>query len=151
MDGYYNNQISLPYFAGAARQRGSGLGALAMNVGRLALPLFKNVLFPAAKRFARDLVVEALPEVPNLIDGKTSLKRAASKSLSSAAAKNFKRQRGSGGTFSKKGGSNRQLIKTSSTTPLITPPPTPKKKRPVISKKTSVKRSRYDLLKNLRN
>ena len=41
MEAYYNNQASnsMPHFAGHYRQRGSGFGALAAGIGRVALPL----------------------------------------------------------------------------------------------------------------
>ena len=40
MDSYYENQAtSLPHFSGHYRQRGSGFGALAAGIGRVALPL----------------------------------------------------------------------------------------------------------------
>ena len=76
MDGYYQKQASMPYFTGAARQRGSGLGALATNVGRFAFPLFKNILIPAAKQFATDLALEAAPELINLADGESDVRKA---------------------------------------------------------------------------
>ena len=39
MDAYYHNQATMPHFSGQYRQRGSGFGALAMGIGRVALPL----------------------------------------------------------------------------------------------------------------
>lgn len=128
MDAYYNNQISLPYYSGAARQRGSGIGALAATIVPMALPLFRNVLFPAAKKFARNLAVEALPEVSDVLEGKKSFKKAAKRSLSRATVKSI--QRGSGGRKRKR---------------------TQSRKRSTTRKKSKgVKRSRLDILSNLK-
>ena len=50
MDSYYTNQASaLPYFSGHYRQRGSGFGALAGGIGRIALPIARKFFLPAAK------------------------------------------------------------------------------------------------------
>ena len=39
MEAYYHNQVTMPHFSGHCRQWGSGSAALAMGIGRLALPL----------------------------------------------------------------------------------------------------------------
>lgn len=146
MDAYYNNQISLPYFAGAARQRGSGLGALAASVLPLALPIFRNVLFPAAKKFAKNLAVEAIPQVNDALHGKTTFKKAVKRSLSGAAVKTIQ-QRGSGGQASKL----RRQLKTNDDRQKLLPPPSPPRKAKNFSKQQKrVKRSRYDILGNLK-
>ena len=44
MQNYYSRQATLPHFSGHARQRGSGIGSLALGVGRVALPFAKKVL-----------------------------------------------------------------------------------------------------------
>ena len=142
MDAYYNNQISLPYFAGAARQRGSGLGALAASIIPLALPLFRNVLFPAAKKFAKNLAVEALPRMNDAVQGRISFKKAAKRSLSSAAVKTLQ-QRGRGGKISKLRNQNEDRQ------PLIPPPP-PTKKVKTSKKPNRKNRSRYDILNNIK-
>ena len=50
MEAYYSNQASqsMPHFSGHYRQRGSGFGALAAGIGRVALPLAKKFIWPAA-------------------------------------------------------------------------------------------------------
>ena len=54
MDSYYTNQASaLPYFSGHYRQRGSGFGALASGIGRIALPIARKFILPAAKRVGK--------------------------------------------------------------------------------------------------
>ena len=50
MDSYYANQATfLPHFSGYYRQRGSGFGALAAGIGRVALPLARRFILPTAK------------------------------------------------------------------------------------------------------
>ena len=92
MDNYYQSQASLPYYSGGVRQRGSGIGALAITAGRFALPVLKNVLLPAAKRFGKALAINALPEVGELLAGNQTLKSAAKKTVHSS----IKSQLGSG-------------------------------------------------------
>ena len=54
MDSYYANQAtSLPHFSGHYRQRGSGFGALAAGIGRVALPLARRFILPTAKRIGK--------------------------------------------------------------------------------------------------
>lgn len=140
MDAYYSNQIQLPYFAGAARQRGSGLGALALSIGRFALPIFKNVLYPAAKRFGKELLSESVPVLADVAAGKTTLRKGAKRTLKGAAIKSL--QRGSGGMMSKKQDQQPLLSNES--------PKKKKKKAPTSHKsQRKVKRSRYEILKNL--
>ena len=56
MEAYYSNQASqsMPHFSAHYRQRGSGFGALAAGIGRVALPLARKFLWPAAKKIGRD-------------------------------------------------------------------------------------------------
>ena len=44
MEDYYSKQVYLPHFASYNRQRGSGIGALAAGIGRVALPFAKNFI-----------------------------------------------------------------------------------------------------------
>ena len=53
MDAYYHNQATMPLFSGHYRQRGCGSGALAMVIGRVALPLARKFIVPAAKRIGK--------------------------------------------------------------------------------------------------
>ena len=53
MDSYYHNQANLPHFSGHYRQRGSGFGALALGIGRVALPLVRKFVIPAAKKIGK--------------------------------------------------------------------------------------------------
>ena len=53
----------MPHFSGHYRQRGSGFGALAMGIGRVALPLARKFIVPAAKLIGKELLVQAAPEL----------------------------------------------------------------------------------------
>ena len=72
MDSYYANQvISLPHFSGHYRQRGSGFGALAAGIGRVALPLARRFILPAAKRIGRELLKQGVPELVDVVSKKS--------------------------------------------------------------------------------
>ena len=50
MEQYYAKQASIPHFSGHYRQRGSGFGALAAGIGRVAIPFARRVILPAHKK-----------------------------------------------------------------------------------------------------
>ena len=71
MESYYTNQASaLPYFSGHYRQRGSGFGALASGIGRIALPLARKLIIPAAKRVGKKLLLQSVPELMDVVSKK---------------------------------------------------------------------------------
>ena len=74
MEAYYSNQASqsMPHFSGHYRQRGSGFGALAAGIGRVALPLARKFLWSAAKKIGRDLLVQGAPELVEVATKKVS-------------------------------------------------------------------------------
>ena len=95
------DSINMPYFKGVPRQRGRGLGALALSVARTAIPIFRNFIVPAAKKVGRDFIKSAVPEIGEVVSGNQSLKRA----LRSSAKSTIKKQVGGGsvgGSTSKK-------------------------------------------------
>ena len=116
MDGYYQSQVDMPYFQGTARQRGRGLGAVALRMGRTAIPLLKKYVLPAAKRIGREAIELAVPELMEVVAGRANPKAA----LKRVAAKTAKSQLGLG---------KRK-----------------KKTKRVIRKRKPVKRSRADIL-----
>ena len=65
MEAYFSNQASqsIPHFFGPYRQRGSGFGALAAGIARVILPLARKIIWPAAKRIGRELLVQGAPEL----------------------------------------------------------------------------------------
>ena len=73
MDSYYTNQASaLPYFSGHYRQRGSGFGALASRIGRIALPIARKFILSAAKRVGKELLLQSVPELMDVVSKKIS-------------------------------------------------------------------------------
>ena len=94
MDSYYSNQLtSLPHFAGHYKQWGSGFGAIATEIGRVALPLARRFTLPSAKSIGRELIkqgVRAL-ELVDLVSKKKSPKQAIKKALSQSSSKKNRR------------------------------------------------------------
>ena len=78
MEAYYSDQASqsMPHFSGHYRQRGSGFGALAAGFGRVALPLARKFIWPAAKRIGRELLVQGAPELVEVATKRKSAKQA---------------------------------------------------------------------------
>ena len=71
MDSYYANQaFALPYFSGHYRQRGSGFGALASGIGKIDLPIAKKFVFPAAKCVGKELLLQSVPELMDVVSKK---------------------------------------------------------------------------------
>ena len=54
-------------FSSYNRQRGSGIGPLAAEIGRTALPFAKKNLLPAAKNIGKELLTQTVPEVLDVI------------------------------------------------------------------------------------
>ena len=87
MDAHYDAQIGTQTVGGGspqaahggpARQFGSGaagLGALAVRVGRCALPLLKKYALPLAKKLGKNLVTAAIPEIGQVIAGKKKIEQ----------------------------------------------------------------------------
>ena len=70
MEAHYHNQATMPPFSGFYRQRGSDFGALALGIGRVALPLAQKLLAPAAKRVGKELLVQAATELIDIATGR---------------------------------------------------------------------------------
>ena len=88
MDSYYTNQTSaLPYFSGHYRQRGSGFGALASGIGRIALPIARKFILPAAKRVGKGLLLQSVPELMDVVSKKKSPKQALKNTISNTVKK----------------------------------------------------------------
>ena len=79
-----NNNYCCP-----VRQRGSGIGSLALKVARPALPRLSKYVLPSVKSVGKDFALKLLPEVIDVVTGcreettssnnKTAVKRAAGK------------------------------------------------------------------------
>ena len=87
MEAYYSNQASqsMPHFSGHYRQRGSGFGALAAGIGRVALPLARRIIWPAAKRIGRELLVQGAPELVEVATERKSAKQALKSTVAKTA------------------------------------------------------------------
>ena len=71
MDSYFTYQASaLPYFSVHYSQRGSDFGTLAGDIGRKALPLARNFILPAAKRYGTELLLQSVREFMNVVSKK---------------------------------------------------------------------------------
>ena len=97
MDPHFANQIrqqrirtpnAVP-FRGPARQDGSGgLGAFAMRMGRVAMPLVKQYVMPVAKELGKNVLSAFVPEMSNVISGKKRPKVVLGETLEKSASKN---------------------------------------------------------------
>ena len=88
MDAYYTSQMGNT-FQGPARQFGSGagIGAFALRVGRTAMPLVKKYVGPFVKQVGQNVLEAALPEVVSLIKGKKKFRKAIEDSTKNALKK----------------------------------------------------------------
>ena len=93
MDSDYANQAttSLPHFSGYYRQRGSGFGALAAGIGRVALPLARRFILPTAKRIGKELLKQSVPELLDVVSSKKSPKQAFKNTISNTVKKTDRR------------------------------------------------------------
>ena len=139
MEAYYQQQSVSPYFAGHYRQRGSGFGALAAGIGRAAVPIAKNFLWPVAKKIGRELFVQAAPEIVDVVTKKKSPKEA----LKSTVQKKVKKQ--VGGSRARIGGvcGGNVYKKQKQSRPV--------KSRKIIQRKQPLLRSRSDLFSKVKN
>ena len=139
MEAYYQQQSVSPYFAGHYRQRGSGFGALAAGIGRAAIPITKKFLWPVAKKIGRELVVQAAPEIVEVVAKKKSPKEA----LNSTVQKTVKKQ--VGGSRARIGGvrSGNVYKKQKQSGPV--------KSRKIIQRKQPLLRSRSDFFSKVKN
>ena len=98
VDAYYSTQ-ALPHFSGrTTRQRGSGIGALVVGAGSIAIPLAKKYLLPVAKKFGRQLLTAGVEEAANVFAKRKSPKQA----LKSAVSTAVRKQMGGGGVKKRK-------------------------------------------------
>ena len=149
MEAYYSNQASqsMPHFSGHYRQRGSGFGALAAGIGRVALPLARKFLWPAAKKIGRDLLVQGAPELVEVATKRKSAKQA----LKSTVAKTARKQ--IGGSLQSRIASGRKIIRRKRRQ-YTRPRSNQKRKisaRRIISRKPRPKRSRLDFFSRVKN
>ena len=83
MGSYHANQAtSMELFSGHYRQRGSGFGALASGIGRVARPLARRFLLPAVKLIGKELLRQSVPELLGVISWKRSPKQSLKNTVS---------------------------------------------------------------------
>ena len=150
METYYSKQASqsMPHFSGHYRQRGSGCGALAAGIGRVALPLARKFLWPAAKKIGRVLLVQGAPELVEVATKRKSAKQALK---STVAAKTARKQ--IGGSLQSRIASGRKIIRRKRRQ-YTRPRSNQKRKistRRIISQKPRPKRSRLDFFSRVKN
>ena len=128
MEIYYHNQATMPHFSGHYRQRGSSFGALAMGIGRVALPLARKFIVPAAKRIRKELLVQAAPELIDIATRKKTPKQALKNTLKNT----IKKQVGAGRSKSRM--SRKRKTATTTTRKRKTKVLIPKKRTPLRSR-----------------
>ena len=138
MDSYYAKQVtSLPHFSLHYRHRGSGFGALAAGIGRVALPLTRRFILPSAKGIGRELLKQGVPELVDLVSKKKSPKQ----SLKNTVSNTIKKQTGGRARQERPrkqiGSRSNQLTK--------------KRKPSFISKSGAPKRSRSDFFAKVKD
>ena len=118
MSGSFHKQNPLNnYYRGPVRQRGSGIGSLALKVARHALPLLSKYVLPSAKRVGKDFALNLLPEVFDVVTGRgcePATSSSIKKAVKRAAGKTVMNQLGTGGAAKKK--RRRQSVGKSSKT-----------------------------------
>ena len=72
-----SREVEIPFYRGVGRQRGRGFGALALVIGRTAIPFLRKSIVPAAKRVDADLLEFAVPEIAEVVSGRKNFKTAA--------------------------------------------------------------------------
>ena len=128
---------SFPHFSGHYRQRGSGFGALAAGIGRVAIPFARRVILPAAKKLGRKLLMSAAPELIDVAMKKKSPKQA----LKNTVTKTARKQLGSG----------RRRRKTPMNGLRRKRSVGARKRKTTIRRKTRPVRSRADFFSNIKN
>ena len=134
----------MPYFSGYYRQRGSGFGGLASGIGRIALPIARKFILPAAKRVGKELLLQSVPELMDVVGKKKSPKQALKNTISNTVKKQTgvslalrMRQRRMNRRGSKRSGSKARKGC--------------KKRKVVISKYKQPKRSRSDFFAKVKD
>ena len=106
MSGSFHKQNPLNnYYRGPVRQRGSGIGSLALKPARHALPLLSKYVLPSAKRVRKDFALNLLHEVFDVVTGRGGEPATTSnikKAVKRAAGKTVRNQLGTGAAQKKR-------------------------------------------------
>ena len=68
-----SRQVEISCFRAVGRQRGRGFGALAQDIGRIAIPFLRKYVVP----IGADILEFTVPEIGEVISGKKPFKTAA--------------------------------------------------------------------------
>lgn len=154
MDAYYAQQ-GLPYYSGRTRQRGSGIGAVVGGLSRFALPIIKNILFPAAKQIGRDFVTQALPEAVDVITKRKTPKEALKQSVRKTVRAQFGRGTTNTRTIGRRVKRRRRRTKTTTTKRTSTSKnnnnSSSRKRKRSSRRSSATKRSRYSFFSNVKD
>ena len=151
MSGSFHKQNPLNnYYRGPVRQKGSGIGSLALKVARHALPLLSKYVLPSAKRVGKDFALNLLPEIFDVVTGREpTTSSTIKKAVKRAAGKTVKKQLGTGAAKKKR---RRQSVGKSSKTKNSRTAKKGRKKssggKTTTTKKTQ-KRKKIDIFQNL--
>ena len=140
MEAYYHNQATMPHFSGHYRQRDSGFGALVMGIGRVALPLARKFIVPAAKRIGNELLVQAAPELIDIATRKKTPKQA----LKNTVKNTIKKQVGAGRSKSHMSRKRKRALTTTTTRKRKTKALIPQKRTPLRSRSNFFTKVRND-------
>ena len=125
MEQYYAKQASLLHFSGHYRQRGSGFGALAAGIGRVAIPLGREFLMKTAP----ELIVVAMK------------KKSPKQALKNTVTKTARKQLGGGRRRRKTPMNGLQKRRSVGA----------RKRKTTVRRKTRPVRSRADFFSNIKN
>lgn len=144
MESYYAQQASqsMPYFSGHYRQRGSGFGALAAGIGRVALPIARKFIWPAAKKIGRELLTQGAPELVNVVTKKQTAKQALKNTVKKTARKQL------GGSYRRR---KRYTQTTQTSRRRVRQVRSRRSAKRTISRKRKANRSRSDFFSNVKH
>ena len=115
-DSFHKQNPLNNYYRGTVRQRGSGIGSLALKVACHALPLLSKYVLPSAKRVGKDFALNLLPDLFDVVTGRggePATSPSIKKAVKHAAGKTVKKHLGTNAAKKKRG---RQSVGRSSKT-----------------------------------
>ena len=165
MDAHYDSQtksvVADTIYSGPARQTGSGggLGAFAVRMGRVAIPLVRKYVLPVAREVGKNLLETAIPGIGDVLTGKKKPNRkllasVAKKTAAKTMSKNLPAGVGlrPGGGGERKPGAARRVTNGSvggGERPVTALVNRKRNSSTSISQKTAAKRSRSNILSEI--
>ena len=163
MDAHYDSQIkSVAHtkYSGPSRQMGSGggLGAFAVRMGRVAIPLVRKYVLPVARQVGKNLLETAIPEIGDVLAGKKKpnrkllasvAKKTAAKTMTKNIPAGVAFRPGGSGDDERNTGAGRRKANDSGVRPLAGLAKRKRNSSTSISRKTAAKRSRPHILSEI--